>query len=242
MMNAAMERHGQEQRLDARSWANQGRDDLASMREEKTLRALKAGYGFDAQALGTRMKPASHKPTASTVGTASSQGEQSRDFAEAIPRRRRRGRGATFALVARQPYFSTKVLIIVTLENGQRRASVGLETNPCGSGACRGSGISCVRSHTSGVFHDHTVLCVPTQKRCLPVLSVSVDVRRAGLGADRALQWSHQHAGQRVQCALRCGSGRQRQRLRRRYLQQCGEGDRGGRRGDLLQFHGPHPE
>jgi hypothetical protein len=38
MMNAAMERHGQEQRLDARSWANQGRDDLASLREEKTLR------------------------------------------------------------------------------------------------------------------------------------------------------------------------------------------------------------
>jgi hypothetical protein len=38
MMNAAMERHGQEQRFDARSWANQGRDDLASLREEKTLR------------------------------------------------------------------------------------------------------------------------------------------------------------------------------------------------------------
>jgi hypothetical protein len=38
MMNAAMQRHGQEQRLDARSWANQGRDDLASLREEKTLR------------------------------------------------------------------------------------------------------------------------------------------------------------------------------------------------------------
>ncbi len=37
MMNAAMERHSQEQRLDARSWANQGRDDLASLREEKTL-------------------------------------------------------------------------------------------------------------------------------------------------------------------------------------------------------------
>jgi hypothetical protein len=37
MMNAAMERHGQEQRLDARSWANQGRDDLASLREGKTL-------------------------------------------------------------------------------------------------------------------------------------------------------------------------------------------------------------
>jgi len=37
MMNSAMERHGQEQRLDARSWVNQGRDDLASLREEKTL-------------------------------------------------------------------------------------------------------------------------------------------------------------------------------------------------------------
>jgi len=37
MMNRAMERHGHEQRLDARSWAEQGRDDLASLREEKTL-------------------------------------------------------------------------------------------------------------------------------------------------------------------------------------------------------------
>jgi hypothetical protein len=44
MMNAAMERHGQEQRLDARSWANQGRDDLASLREEKTLQ----GHGTEA--------------------------------------------------------------------------------------------------------------------------------------------------------------------------------------------------
>ena len=38
MMNRAMERHGHEQRLDARSWAGQGREDLASLREEKTLR------------------------------------------------------------------------------------------------------------------------------------------------------------------------------------------------------------
>jgi hypothetical protein len=42
MMNAAMERHGHiqdpSQRLDARSWAEQGRGDLASLREEKTLR------------------------------------------------------------------------------------------------------------------------------------------------------------------------------------------------------------
>jgi hypothetical protein len=44
MMNAAMERHGQEQRLDARSWANQGRNDLASLREEKTLQ----GHGPEA--------------------------------------------------------------------------------------------------------------------------------------------------------------------------------------------------
>jgi hypothetical protein len=42
MMNAAMERHGHihdpGQRLDARSWEEQGRNDLASLREEKTLR------------------------------------------------------------------------------------------------------------------------------------------------------------------------------------------------------------
>jgi hypothetical protein len=42
MMNAAMERHGHiqdpSQRLDARSWADQGRPDLAKLREQKTLR------------------------------------------------------------------------------------------------------------------------------------------------------------------------------------------------------------
>ena len=38
MMNAAMERHGHEQRLDPRSWAEQGREDLAALREQKTLR------------------------------------------------------------------------------------------------------------------------------------------------------------------------------------------------------------
>jgi hypothetical protein len=37
MMNRAMERAGQEQRLDARSWAEQGREDLAALREPKTL-------------------------------------------------------------------------------------------------------------------------------------------------------------------------------------------------------------
>ena len=37
MMNRAMERAGQEQRLDARSWADQGREDLAALREPKLL-------------------------------------------------------------------------------------------------------------------------------------------------------------------------------------------------------------
>jgi hypothetical protein len=37
MMNHAMERAGQEQRLDARSWADQGREDLAALREPKLL-------------------------------------------------------------------------------------------------------------------------------------------------------------------------------------------------------------
>jgi hypothetical protein len=37
MMNAAMERHGHEQRLDARSWANQGREDLAELVEPNCL-------------------------------------------------------------------------------------------------------------------------------------------------------------------------------------------------------------
>ncbi len=47
MMNAAMERHGQEQRLDARSWVDQGRPDLAELREPKLL----AGSEAEAQAL-----------------------------------------------------------------------------------------------------------------------------------------------------------------------------------------------
>ena len=37
MMNGAMERAGIEQRMDARSWAGQGREDLAALREEKML-------------------------------------------------------------------------------------------------------------------------------------------------------------------------------------------------------------
>jgi hypothetical protein len=47
MMNAAMERHGHEQRLDARSWADQGRPDLAELREPKLL----AGSEAEARAL-----------------------------------------------------------------------------------------------------------------------------------------------------------------------------------------------
>ena len=47
MMNAAMERNGHEQRLDARSWADQGREDLAELREPKLL----AGSEAEARAL-----------------------------------------------------------------------------------------------------------------------------------------------------------------------------------------------
>ena len=47
MMNAAMERHGHEQRLDARSWADQGRHDLAELVEPKLL----AGSETEARAL-----------------------------------------------------------------------------------------------------------------------------------------------------------------------------------------------
>ena len=47
MMNAAMERHGQEQRLDHRSWADQGRLDLAELVEPKLL----AGSEAEARAL-----------------------------------------------------------------------------------------------------------------------------------------------------------------------------------------------
>jgi len=42
MMNSAMKRHGQEQRLDARSWANQGREDLAELVEPKLLAGSEA--------------------------------------------------------------------------------------------------------------------------------------------------------------------------------------------------------
>ncbi len=65
MMNSAMERHGQEQRLDARSWANQGRDDLASLREEKTLQgdgseALQRHKEIDEQRRQRAELPAPH--------------------------------------------------------------------------------------------------------------------------------------------------------------------------------------
>ena len=42
MMNAAMERHGHEQRLDPRSWADQGRTDLAELVEPKLLAGSEA--------------------------------------------------------------------------------------------------------------------------------------------------------------------------------------------------------
>jgi hypothetical protein len=51
MMNGAMERHGQEQRLDARSWANQGRHDLADLVEPKLL----AGNEIEARQLHTQV-------------------------------------------------------------------------------------------------------------------------------------------------------------------------------------------
>jgi hypothetical protein len=47
MMNAAMERHGHEQRLDHRSWADQGRPDLAELVEPK----LRAGQDHQTLAL-----------------------------------------------------------------------------------------------------------------------------------------------------------------------------------------------
>ena len=51
MMNAAMESHGQEQRLDARSWANQGRHDLAELVEPKLL----AGSEVEARELHVKV-------------------------------------------------------------------------------------------------------------------------------------------------------------------------------------------
>ena len=65
MMNRAMERAGQEQRLDPRSWAEQGREDLAALREEKTLRgngpeAMERHEKIAAQRQQRAELPASH--------------------------------------------------------------------------------------------------------------------------------------------------------------------------------------
>lgn len=45
MMNGAMQKAGIDQQLDPRSWAEQGREDLAALREEKTLQ----GHGREAR-------------------------------------------------------------------------------------------------------------------------------------------------------------------------------------------------
>jgi MobA/MobL family len=52
MMNRAMEHAGHEQRLDARSWAEQGREDLAALREPKLL----GGVGHEATELRDRVE------------------------------------------------------------------------------------------------------------------------------------------------------------------------------------------
>jgi hypothetical protein len=52
MMNGAMERAGIEQRMDARSWADQGREDLAELREPKLL----GGEGQEAVELRNRVE------------------------------------------------------------------------------------------------------------------------------------------------------------------------------------------
>ncbi len=40
MMNAAIQKAGIDQRLDPRSWAEQGREDLAALQESKTLQGM----------------------------------------------------------------------------------------------------------------------------------------------------------------------------------------------------------
>jgi hypothetical protein len=52
MMNGAMERAGIEQRMDARSWAKQGREDLHELREPKLL----GGEGREAEELRNRVE------------------------------------------------------------------------------------------------------------------------------------------------------------------------------------------
>ena len=81
MMNAAMERHGHEQRLDPRSWADQGRHDLAELVEPKLL----SGAEAEARALhahvdglrGQRAElPAPHLGQAAAVEKLEQDGEQ----------------------------------------------------------------------------------------------------------------------------------------------------------------------
>ena len=81
MMNGAMQKAGIEQRLDARSWAEQGREDLASLREEKTLQ----GYGREATERHEKIDelrrqraelPAPHLDRAAAVENLEQQAEQ----------------------------------------------------------------------------------------------------------------------------------------------------------------------
>jgi len=76
MMNAAMERHGHiqdpAQRLDARSWADQGREDLAALRELKTLQgngpeAIERHQMIDEQRRQRAELPAPHLDQAAAV-------------------------------------------------------------------------------------------------------------------------------------------------------------------------------
>ena len=74
MMNAAMERHGHEQRLDARSWAEQGREDLAELRELKTLQgdgpeAVARHQEIDEQRRQRAELPAPHLDQATAIQT-----------------------------------------------------------------------------------------------------------------------------------------------------------------------------
>lgn len=57
LMNAAMEKVGIEQRMDARSWANQGREDLHELREPKLL----GGDGLEAAELRQKVDDLRHK-------------------------------------------------------------------------------------------------------------------------------------------------------------------------------------
>jgi hypothetical protein len=72
MMNGAMQKAGIDQRLDARSWAAQGREDLASLREEKTLRgdgpeAMERHEKIDEQRRQRAELPAPHLDQAAAI-------------------------------------------------------------------------------------------------------------------------------------------------------------------------------